>query len=237
MHPYRSAILCLLVLLSLGGVAFAQTSPTNVIDGCSSGGFVPQGTGFTDVDLFTVPAGMDFVLTDLDWEWNSSNNPLLTDGANQLRWRLQPASQGTRSWTTGTRFTAGEIVRIRFPRFTGSGATYQPICWAGYVSQSGTSSVGDGGNERLGFKLGPNPGGGGATLWFRLDRAGPVTLAVYDTQGRLVYGQKFDHMSAGERSVRWDGRDGEGKKIESGVYFARLETPGERHGAKIVRVR
>lgn len=239
MHRLEAAFLLVLVL-STGSVAYAQTNPMNVRDGCVTG-TVPLGEGNHDVDLFTVPTGMDFVLTDVQQDVSFSIPPVVVDETGTLRWLPLPYYDGSnknlrnRSWTTGIRFTAGQIVRMRFVRTIASQYLYT-ICWAGHVSPSGTSSVGDGGDERLGFKLGPNPTSGGATVWFRLDRAGPVTLAIYDAQGRLIHGQKFEQMQAGERSVRWDGRDLNGKKAASGVYFARLEAPGEKRGAKLVRV-
>src|SRR5207249_3246567 len=107
------------------------------------------------------------------------------------------------------------------------------ICWAGYVSPSGTTSVIGGDAERLGFRIGPNPTAGGATLWFRLDREGPIKLAIYDAQGRLVRGLRTGTAHPGEQSVHWDGRDRNGKKVGSGLYFASLETQGEKHNAKI----
>lgn len=237
MHRLEAAFLLVLVL-SARDVAFAQTNPTDIRDGCVTGN-IPSGFGTLDVDLFTVAAGTEFVLTDLQYRVElgpSDGYPRVVDEAGTTRWFFAGGLTESRSWATGIRFTAGKIVRLRLSRDVSPNINPYFICWSGYVSPSGTSSVSEGGDEHLGFKLGPNPTGGGATLWFRLDRAGPVTIAIYDTQGRLIHGQKYAQMQAGERSVRWDGRDLNGKKVESGVYFARLEAPGERHGAKIVRV-
>jgi flagellar hook assembly protein FlgD len=51
-----------------------------------------------------------------------------------------------------------------------------------------------------------------------------VTLRVYDVSGRLVRTLIHGTVPAGRNTVAWDGRDGEGQRLSSGVYFYRLET-------------
>lgn len=109
------------------------------------------------------------------------------------------------------------------------------VCWAGYVSPSHTTSVVGDDGEPLGLRIGPNPTGSGATISFRLDRSGPVALGIYDARGRLVRQLKSGPMLPGDQQVSWDGRDRRGQSVESGVYFARLETVRDRRTAKIIR--
>ena len=116
------------------------------------------------------------------------------------------------------------------------------ICWTGYVRKLDDATTGTTGVivgeelEHLGLRAGPNPTGAGVTLWFRLGRGGPIKLAIHDAQGRLVRSLKSGNARPGEQSVRWDGLDQNGKKVDSGLYFASLETPGEIRSAKIVRI-
>jgi len=72
----------------------------------------------------------------------------------------------------------------------------------------------------------PNPFNPDATVHFRLDRDGSVTLRAYDVQGRLVRTLVDGYLAAGERNVRWDGRDDAGRQLPSGSYFLRLDAPG-----------
>jgi hypothetical protein len=75
----------------------------------------------------------------------------------------------------------------------------------------------------------PNPFGAGT--WIEFANPGPhdAELAIYDVSGRLV--RRFGGLSArGRASVLWDGRDGEGRAVGSGVYFVEL-----RAGAGSIR--
>jgi flagellar hook assembly protein FlgD len=45
------------------------------------------------------------------------------------------------------------------------------------------------------------------------------------------------HVTAGDHSVRWDGRDSRGVNVGSGVYFCRVEADGFDDTTKIVLIR
>jgi hypothetical protein len=83
----------------------------------------------------------------------------------------------------------------------------------------------------------PNPMQNGCALRFDLPRASQVTLAIYDQQGRHVRTLAGGEHSAGEHTARWDGRDGCGRPVASGLYFARLEVEGRRLTQRFVTVR
>jgi len=69
----------------------------------------------------------------------------------------------------------------------------------------------------------PNPFNPLTTIRFQCDAPGPLTLGVYDVQGRRVRVLVDRYLSAGEWEVAWDGTDGWGRRVSSGVYFYRLE--------------
>jgi len=71
----------------------------------------------------------------------------------------------------------------------------------------------------------PNPFNPSTTLRFGLPEAGHVTLAVYDVNGRLVRALVGQAFLPGQHEVVWDGRDGDGREVASGVYMARLTAP------------
>ncbi|HPU85958.1 MAG TPA: FlgD immunoglobulin-like domain containing protein [Candidatus Latescibacteria bacterium] len=71
----------------------------------------------------------------------------------------------------------------------------------------------------------PNPFNPATTIRFDLPADGFVTLAVYDISGRLVRTLAEGNTGAGVHGVVWDGRDGNGRDVASGVYLVRLAAP------------
>jgi len=70
----------------------------------------------------------------------------------------------------------------------------------------------------------PNPFNPTTSIGYALDRDGKVRLSVYAPTGRWVTDLVDDHLGAGSYTATWDGRDGRGKDVGSGVYYYRLET-------------
>jgi hypothetical protein len=66
---------------------------------------------------------------------------------------------------------------------------------------------------------------------------GKVNLTVYDVSGRLVRTLVDAVQPAGRHSVRWDGRNGHGLSVVSGVYFCRMTAPGFAEQRKMVILR
>lgn len=72
----------------------------------------------------------------------------------------------------------------------------------------------------------PNPVTSFAQVKFGLDRAGPVTLAIYNVAGRRIRLLVRGTLEAGVHSVVWDGKDDQGQDLASGVYMAKLQASG-----------
>lgn len=72
----------------------------------------------------------------------------------------------------------------------------------------------------------PNPFNPQTTLSFELTRSGPVQLAIFDLQGRLVRRILQAVLTVGRHEATWDGRDARGAAAPSGVYFGRVEFAG-----------
>ena len=70
----------------------------------------------------------------------------------------------------------------------------------------------------------------------RLSRGLDTTaeLQVFDVKGRLVRNLT---VHTGQLTVGWDGRDGNGRNVASGVYLARIRGDQEGARAKMVKVR
>jgi hypothetical protein len=71
----------------------------------------------------------------------------------------------------------------------------------------------------------PNPFNPQTMISFALPSDMPVSLKVYSAEGKLVRTLLSDRQPAGTHRVLWDGRDGSGRAVASGVYLYRLVTP------------
>jgi flagellar hook assembly protein FlgD len=72
-------------------------------------------------------------------------------------------------------------------------------------------------------------------LQIRLDmaRAADASIRIVDLLGRIVRTIDAGHTPAGARTLSWDGRTNNGRRLNPGVYFAMLTTT---HGALIQRI-
>jgi len=68
----------------------------------------------------------------------------------------------------------------------------------------------------------PNPFNPSTTIEFTLPESGFATLEVYSISGQKVRELAADFMTAGMHSLAWDGRDGRGNAVSSGIYITRL---------------
>ena len=79
------------------------------------------------------------------------------------------------------------------------------------------------------LKAYPNPSKGTVRIVYRLDEdVDEIFLRIYSTGGKLVREYKGDRQR-GFRQIIWDGEDGSGNRVSSGVYTLRLiikETSG-----------
>ncbi|MFH1277114.1 MAG: FG-GAP-like repeat-containing protein [Candidatus Eisenbacteria bacterium] len=87
------------------------------------------------------------------------------------------------------------------------------------------------------FGNAPNPFNPVTTVRFALPERSRVSLSVYDISGRLVRALKTGEEDAGWFSVTWNGRDGAGREVGSGIYFVRMATPKHSDTKKMVLIR
>ena len=64
-----------------------------------------------------------------------------------------------------------------------------------------------------------------------------MRLAIHDVQGRLVRVLVDEVLPTGQHAVEWDGRDGRGQELATGVYLSRLEAGGEVRSRKLALVK
>ena len=70
----------------------------------------------------------------------------------------------------------------------------------------------------------PNPFNPETVISLSLDKPGDVTLSVYDILGRTVTTLYRGYLPTGQHQFRWNGTDGNGQGVASGVYFYRLSS-------------
>ena len=78
--------------------------------------------------------------------------------------------------------------------------------------------------ERLLGQNRPNPFNPITTIEFKIQAAGPVSLAVYDILGKRVESLVEGDLAEGNHAVKWAGTDSSGRAVSSGIYICRLET-------------
>ena len=74
----------------------------------------------------------------------------------------------------------------------------------------------------------PNPFNPETWIPYQLAKPAEVTLTIYDIRGRVVRTLALGHQPAGmyrsrSRAIHWDGRNGMGEKVASGIYFYTLK--------------
>ena len=80
----------------------------------------------------------------------------------------------------------------------------------------------------------PNPFNPTSTIRFDLPEATNLELVIYDLRGRTIARLSKGFIPAGYHQVVWNGRDQVGRAVPSGIYIARLVTPGYTKSIKMV---
>ena len=70
----------------------------------------------------------------------------------------------------------------------------------------------------------PNPFNPTTTISFVLPEETFVSLSVYDAGGRMVVNLVNETLSAGYKTIVWDGKNADGRTLTTGVYFYQLKT-------------
>jgi len=83
----------------------------------------------------------------------------------------------------------------------------------------------------------PNPFNPTTSLAFSLARDAEARLTVYDVRGRRIAVVHDGPLPAGQHVFAWNGRDGTGRGVASGVYVARLVADGVQQSRRLTLVR
>lgn len=68
----------------------------------------------------------------------------------------------------------------------------------------------------------PNPFNPSTTISYQLKDAGRVKIDIYNTKGQILRSFEQVHTIAGNYHILWDGCDGTGKALSSGVYIYKM---------------
>lgn len=80
----------------------------------------------------------------------------------------------------------------------------------------------------------PNPFNPEVRVDYDMFSSGPAFLEIHDIQGRHVQSRALGQLDAGHHVATWNGIDGRGRKVPSGIYFVRIRTAGATSPSKKV---
>jgi hypothetical protein len=84
------------------------------------------------------------------------------------------------------------------------------------------------------FQNYPNPFNPQTVIKYDLPKSGHVNVTVYNILGQKVKTLVDEQQEAGHQSVNWNGKDGKGEDVASGIYFYKIKTVGFEKTKKMV---
>lgn len=101
------------------------------------------------------------------------------------------------------------------------------------ISASGQidNEIPDTNNSLMNF---PNPFNPETEISFELDQQQNVMLSIYSIKGQHIVTLLNRNLPAGWQSFKWDGNDADGRRVNSGIYLARLRTPSSSSEIKML---
>lgn len=148
-------------------------------------------------------------------------------GGPAIGWRAERVLPQERSL-----FSVGGAVNEFSPAFDISLVTGQEASLMGAGSSSLLASIEV--PTSLEVRTQRDEPGGGVLFRLNVPRAGHLTVYVYSIAGRRVRRLVEGDVASGARAVRWDGLDGDGRSVASGIYLYKVELNGERKTGKVV---
>ena len=83
----------------------------------------------------------------------------------------------------------------------------------------------------------PNPFNGDTVISFDLPQSEEVRLDVYNISGQRVRELVSQRLQAGVYRVGWDGKDGKGSALASGLYVYQILAGTHRQQKKLLLIR
>jgi hypothetical protein len=167
-----------------------------------------------------------------------------SDGENWVS--LEHTTESANAWTFFS-FNLGAYVSLTDEiqlRFVARDDSFDSLVEAAVdditlaVARNLPTGVPDGGAvSRAGFVgVYPNPLGAGGRIVLRQDMRARLQISLFDVTGRLVRRLVDAEADPGLHTLQFDREDGAGRRLPSGVYFLKLETPGVRQYRQVTVV-
>lgn len=106
----------------------------------------------------------------------------------------------------------------------------------GYVTSTGDEYTANTNTNEL-LQNYPNPFSEGTYFEFKLEKPGNYSITVLDINGRPLRRLTGDDPYSTIHTLYWDGKDGSGKAVPTGIYFYRLETEAFSEMKRMIKVR
>ncbi len=81
----------------------------------------------------------------------------------------------------------------------------------------------------------PNPFSDHMNITFSLEKEMPVSIEIFDIEGKKIATLVESKMKAGEHTIDWDGTDSRGNTLKSGIYLCTLKTSSVITTKKLIR--
>jgi len=218
--------------------------------------YVPERTYALEIQLSDPDAiRWGFEFTVLDAQGSSAGTLAPTDGATQvstggafLRTYAKHTSAGTQlnqagsatwlvDWTAPVAGVGDVTLYMAGNAADGSFSSLGDRIYTGSRAAAEGSATGVPAREAaVDLRSHPNPFNPATTLHFRLDRSADVVLQVFDVFGRRIATLVSGSLAAGEHAAAWDGFGDDGRRLPSGLYFARLTDASGRPLARPLKM-
>ncbi len=198
----------------------------------------------TDITIETDPVGSTYMLGNEGGTASSAS----TDSISDIDIELYDAA-GTTLLASATSAGIGETevlsyivpavgdYQIKIYRKEATGLDVQRYTMTAYYGDGAGVPYADG-SAAAGLELSaaPNPFGFQTTARFMAHTAGPYNIEVYDVSGRLAH--RIDGYVSGPGWVEavWDGRNHQGSRLASGVYFMRASSGRQVETKRVLMV-
>jgi hypothetical protein len=211
-------------------VAVNPTNPSTIFAGTGGGIYRSTDFGANWVKVSTTIAGCKDVLI---------------DPANPSRVWVGTSSQGvyqsTDGGTTWTAMNTG-LGDMTVNKLAINPNSYLFAGTDGAAAYRWSLSVGVGDSETAPVALpalyaSPNPVSAGASIHYSVVGSDPVSISIYDIQGRLVSTLSEGAQAPGDHETWWGACDDSGRTVTPGVYFIRLVSGGEVQTGRLVVAR
>jgi hypothetical protein len=83
----------------------------------------------------------------------------------------------------------------------------------------------------------PNPFAGSTRISLSVPVGGEATVSIFDAAGRKVYEIYRGEVTQGVNNFSWNGMDGSGRELASGVYFCKIEVGAISVSRKMLKIR